>query len=409
MTDLLVQAVRATAVPADANTQLTRIAALLAPHADLVLADRLDEPDLVTRVAAMTPLGPLDLPEELGRPSARRSSAGSVGILPSVLAAPGHLLRLGVPELERIADEGDAHAARQAQSVLAGGIRDLVVVALVARGTPLAVLTIGARDALSEPLLEQLPDLAVHVATAVDAARLLTLQNAVASTMQQSLLPPLPAVPGLALAARYVPAARGLDVGGDWYDAFRTRTDFVIAIGDVTGHDLAAAARMADLRNILRAHAVDGELAPHALLQRLADTARVLGLDFTSTVTVGRLRPENGGWQLLWSNAGHPPPVLLRDGRARLLDPTPDLMLGVDDEQPRTSHTSELLPGDVLLLYTDGLVEARGTDLEVRLEELRRAVEEHAGMRPDGLAEHLLTAFAATAADDVALLVVGIE
>jgi hypothetical protein len=407
--ELLVRAVRATETAAEADVLLRRVAAVLLEVADWVLADRLDEPDLVTRVAVLSTSGPVDLPPELGPPSARRSSAGSIGILPAVLASSGHVLRLDEAALRAVVAEGDTHAARQATMALERDTTDLVLIGLVARGTPLGVLTLGSRRRLPDDVIAQLPDVARHVATALDAARLLTLQNAVASTMQQSLLPTLPAVPGLSFAARYAPAARGLDVGGDWYDAFRTTTDIVVAIGDVTGHDLAAAARMADLRNLLRAHAVDGLLSPDALLSRLAHTVSVLGLHSTATVTVGRLSRVDGSWLLRWCNAGHPPPVLLSHGRARFLEEEADLMLGVDETQPRTTHAVGLGVGDVLVLYTDGLVEQRGADLDERLELLRRSVEEHGDARPDPLAEHLLQTFAASSADDVALLVLRVE
>ncbi|MFN2539753.1 MAG: PP2C family protein-serine/threonine phosphatase [Mycobacteriales bacterium] len=408
MRDLLALAVRATAVPADADVLLTRIAMLLADHVDWVFADRLDEPDLVTRVVALSHDGPLELAPELGQPSARRSSAGSIGILPAMLASGAHVLRLRTEELEAVVADGDAHAARQAAGALARGTRDLVVMALVARGVPLGVLTLGSSRPLPEELLEQLPDIASHVATALDAARLLSLQKAVATVMQQHLLPPLPAVPGLSLAARYVPAARGIDVGGDWYDAFRTAAGLVVAIGDVEGHDLAAAARMAELRNLLRAHAVEGDLAPDALLQRLAATASMLGINSTATVTVGRLQQRPDGWLLRWCNAGHPPPLLLAGGVGRWLDPAADLLLGVDDSTVRTSHELLLQAGDTLVLFTDGLVEQRGSDLATRMEELRTAVEMHAGA-PDPLAEHLIEQLAGPAADDVALLVLRVD
>lgn len=408
MADLLARAVRATAASAEADVLLERVALLLLEDVDWVLADRLDEPDLVTRVVALGRDGPLAMPPDLGQPSARRSSAGSIGILPAVLATADKVLRLRAEDLRTVIAEGDPHAARQASSALELGARDLVLVGLVARGIPLGVLTLGSREQLPDELLDQLPDVAAHVATALDAARLLTLQNAVARTMQQSLLPPLPAVPGLSLAARYVPAARGLAVGGDWYDAFRTSAGLVVAIGDVAGHDLAAAARMADLRNLLRAHAVEGNLAPAALLQRLASTMATLGLEGTATLTVGRLQRQADGWLLRWSNAGHPPPLVLSDGAARWLEPAPDLMLGVDERARRSTHELHLQPGDMVVLFTDGLVERRGTALETRLEQLRATVEAHAG-RPDPLAEHLLTAFAEAPADDVALLVLRVE
>lgn len=410
MADLLRAVVRATAVPAEADVLLARVAQVLVDSGiEWVLADRLDEPDLVTRVVALGRHGPLSIPEELGPASARRSSAGSTGLLPALLASAGHLMRLTEEDLRAVVASGDNPAAQQAAAVLDFGARELVLVGLVARGTPLGVLVLGYRGAADPALMEQLPDIASHVATALDAARLLTLQNAVARTMQESLLPPMPAVPGLALAARYVPAVRGLDVGGDWYDAFHTGSDVVVAIGDVTGHDLEAAARMADLRNLLRAHAVDGaDLAPDAVLDKLSRTAAVLGLDATATVTVGRLRTCGARWTFTWSNAGHPPPVLLAGGVARLLEPPPDLMLGVEDVVRRTSHVVELGAGDTLVLFTDGLVERRGVLLDEALEELRRTVEAHGG-RPDALAEHLLSTLATSAPDDVALLVVRVE
>lgn len=411
MPDLLSLVVRATSVPAEADVLLARVAAVLrGAGVEWVLADRLDEPDLVTRVAALGPDGPLTIPDELGPTAARRSSAASIGMLPTLLASAGHLMRLDADELRAVAASGEGRAAQQAAAVLGYGVGELVLAALVARGTPLGVLVLGFREHADAALMEQLPDVASHVAMALDAARLLTLQNAVARTMQESLLPPMPALPGLALAARYVPAVRGLDVGGDWYDAFGTGTDVVVAIGDVTGHDLEAAARMADLRNLLRAHAVEGVgLPPDAVLHRLARTASVLGLDATATVTMGRLlRRCDGGWTFTWCNAGHPPPVLLAGGAARLLEPSPDLMLGVEEDARRSSHVVELWPGDTVVLFTDGLVERRGVDLDDALEELRRTVEAHAG-HPDALAEHLLTRLAATAPDDVALLVVRVE
>ena len=409
MADLLARVVRATAVPAEADVLLARAAEQLAGEADWVLADRLDEPDLVTRVAALGPAGPLDLPEQLGRPATRRSSAGSIGILRRVLASPGRVLRLGTDALEGIAAQDvDRHAARQASAMLERGVADVVIVGLVARGAPLGVLVLGSRRRLEDDLLAALPDVAAHLSVALDAARLVTLQNAVARTMQESLLPALPAVPGLELAARYVPAARGLDVGGDWYDAFRTADDVVVVIGDVTGHDLAAAARMADLRNLLRACAVHGRRPPDELLSALTATAAALDLDATATIVVGRLAPVGDGrWRLRWCNAGHPPPLLLSQDHACWLAPTPDLMLGVDESVPRTSHQVVLAPGDTVVLFTDGLVEQRGSDLEARLEQLRAAVQDCAS-GPDAMAEELLRTVGAGSSDDVALLVVRI-
>jgi serine phosphatase RsbU (regulator of sigma subunit) len=246
---------------------------------------------------------------------------------------------------------------------------------------------------------------ALHLGLALDAARLRDGQRAIATALQTSLLPALPAVPGLRLAARYRPAARGLRVGGDWYDAFRTDSGLVVVIGDASGHDVSAAVRMSDLRNLLRAHAVDRDESPAAVVARMDRTAATLGLDATATCVMARVRPgADGAWCTTWTSAGHLPPIHVRAGRAELVETDPDLMLGVDPGASRSDHRLELRPGDLLLLYTDGLVELPGESLGDRLELLRRTVEEHAGAHPDPLVEVLLATFGQGVGDDIALL-----
>lgn len=405
MPGLLGDVVRATAAAADRDDLLRRVAAVLVGRVDWVLADGLDEPDLVTRVAALGPDGPLPLPPGLDGPASRRSSAGSVGLLPVLRATPGRVLRLGAADLARGAASDDPHLSSQAAAALALGAEDLLLLGLAARDTLLGVLVLGSRSRLDPGLLDELADVAAHVGTALDAVRLLAAQRAVATAMQTSLLPPLPRVPGLALAARYAPAAHELDVGGDWYDAFPTPSGLVVVVGDVRGHDLAAAAQMADLRNLLRAHAVDRDEPPAALLDRLERTTTALGLGVAATCVLGVVRPVEGGWSLTWSSAGHLPPLHVSDGRARLLETEPELMLGVQAGSGRSDHTALLRPGDTLVLCTDGLVEVRGAPLDARLEVLRALAEDCAGSSPDRLAEQLL-GLVTGAEDDVALLVV---
>ncbi len=166
---------------------------------------------------------------------------------------------------------------------------------------------------------------------------------------------------------------------------------------------------MADLRNLLRALAVDRDEPPSALLGRLERTTDTLSLHVAATCVVGRLVPEDdGAWRLTWSSAGHLPPVHLHDGRAVLLETPPDLMLGVQTGSPRADASVRLLPGDALVLCTDGLVEVRDASLTDRLELLRAVVEQHAGAPADTLAEELLAA-APPAEDDVALLVLQVD
>ena len=403
--DLLSAVVRATAAAPDADAVLERTAQLLTSLAGWVLADRLDDPDLVTRVAAYGPQGPLPLPEGHSG-GQRRSAAGAVGLLPQMVASPSRLLRLDEQALRRAAGSEEARTAAQAGLALSLGARELLVVGLVARDAVVGVLTLGCRAPLGERELAVLRDVALHVGQALDAARLLAVQNEVATAMQTSLLPPVPSVPGLRLAARYSPAAKGLDVGGDWYDAFPAHGGLTVVVGDASGHDVVAAARMADLRNLLRAYAVDRDEPPSALVDRLERTADALGLESGATCLVGRLvRQEAGAWQLTWTSAGHLPPVLASGGRAVLVETAADLMLGVQTGSRRTDHVRVLLPGDVLVLCTDGLVEVRGTALEDRLEQLRAAVGRLAGRPPDALADALLREVGDQATDDVALLV----
>ncbi|EPJ42187.1 hypothetical protein STAFG_0746 [Streptomyces afghaniensis 772] len=130
----------------------------------------------------------------------------------------------------------------------------------------------------------------------------------IAETLQRALLTDLPATPGLSLAARYLPATHGLNIGGDWYDAFPQRDGGLITVvGDVTGHGLHAAVMMSQLRTALRAYAVDGD-SPGRLLTRLHRFLHHLQPDLYATAVIARLHPDEP--TLTWAAAGHPPPVL---------------------------------------------------------------------------------------------------
>ncbi|MGY1640196.1 PP2C family protein-serine/threonine phosphatase [Geodermatophilus sp. SYSU D00703] len=188
-----------------------------------------------------------------------------------------------------------------------------------------------------------------------------------AETLQRHLLGDPPDVAPLEAAVRYVPAGRHAQVGGDWYDAFRLGNGTtMLAIGDVTGHDAPAAALMAQTRGMLRGLAQTGPRTPSAVLTALDGAFADLGVATPVTVVVATLdlRPD-GGALLRWSNAGHPPPVLVRaDGRALLLERPVDPLLGVVRTARRDDHEVALDPGDTLVLYTDGLVERRDAPLD---------------------------------------------
>ncbi|HEX4059607.1 MAG TPA: PP2C family protein-serine/threonine phosphatase [Streptosporangiaceae bacterium] len=178
-------------------------------------------------------------------------------------------------------------------------------------------------------------------------------------------------LPGLRVALRYLPASRDSRVGGDWYiTADMPHDQVLVAIGDVGGHGLTAAAGMARLRGALAGLAITGS-PPEQLLGWLNDLVHHVGPEHTASVVAGYFDPATR--ELTWAQAGHPPPVLVRGSTARALDPPPGIMLGAAKEVYQAA-TLALLPGDLLLLYSDGLIERRDRALDAGLATLCRAV-----------------------------------
>ncbi len=242
--------------------------------------------------------------------------------------------------------------------------RPLLCIPLPTRQAPLGVVTLSPPGERWDPDdAVMLVELTRRASIAIDHAQRYQHNRDIAETLQRALLTELPAPPGLALAARYLPATHGLNIGGDWYDAFRQPDGGVITVvGDVTGHGLHAAVMMSQLRTALRAYAVDGG-SPGRLLTRLHIFLHHLQPDLFATAVIARFHPDEP--TLTWAAAGHPPPVLRTpDGRVRTLDAKPGAMLGIPLEQEIADHTEPLAPGSTLALYTDGLVErrARGID-----------------------------------------------
>ena len=227
-------------------------------------------------------------------------------------------------------------------------------------------------------------------------------------TLQSSMMSRLPEVPGVELAARYLPAATRDQVGGDWYDVVSTSRDLCLVVGDVVGHDIEAAATMGQLRNMLRTLLWEDQGSPAATASRLDRAMRDLDVDALATVLQARLRPEadGSGWELRWTTAGHPTPLVVTpDGRASFLLGRADVMLGVRPDAPRRDHVEHLPPGTTLLLCTDGLVERRGEDIGVGLERLREAAERHHALGLDALLDAVRRDLVGRRqSDDVALL-----
>jgi GAF domain-containing protein len=252
--------------------------------------------------------------------------------------------------------------------------RPLLCVPLPTRRAPLGVLTLSPPGPRWDPDdAVMLLELTRRASIAIDNARRFEHNRDIAETLQRALLTDLPATPGLSLAARYLPATHGLNIGGDWYDAFPQRDGGLITVvGDVTGHGLHAAVMMSQLRTALRAYAVDGD-SPGRLLTRLHRFLHHLQPDLYATAVIARFHPDEP--TLTWAAAGHPPPVLrLPDGTVRTLDAKPGAMLGIPLTQEIGDHTVRLSPGSTLALYTDGLVERRAQGIDPGIERLASAL-----------------------------------
>ncbi|MGN9760095.1 PP2C family protein-serine/threonine phosphatase [Streptomyces sp. SD31] len=248
--------------------------------------------------------------------------------------------------------------------------RPLLCIPLLTRRASQGVLTLSPPDERWDADdAVMLIELTRRASIALENARRFEHNRDIAETLQRALLTELPTTPGLSLAARYLPATRGLNIGGDWYDAFRQPDGSLITvIGDVTGHGLHAAVMMSQLRTALRAYAVDGS-SPGQLLTRLHAFLHRLRLDLYATAVIARFHPDDP--TLTWAAAGHPPPVLRTpDGRVHTLDAKPGAMLGIPLKQQIHDHTVPLPPGSTLALYTDGLVERRSRGIDPGIERL---------------------------------------
>ncbi|MFB6638097.1 SpoIIE family protein phosphatase [Streptomyces chartreusis] len=257
-------------------------------------------------------------------------------------------------------------------------------------------------------------DVGRRVGLVIDNARRFGRQRAVAEAMQLNLLAPLPQPGRLRLAARYQPAPAGSQVGGDWYDAFELKDGtLALVIGDVVGHDLTAAAGMAQLHGILRSLAWDHTGPPGVVVDRLDDAMPAITTVPMATLVLAQVEghPHTGPWTLRWTSAGHPPPLLLTPGGdARYLEAGQGLILGAPIPSgtgaSRPNATQSLPPGATLLLYTDGLIESPGSDLNTGLEQLRRHALALADAPLDTLCDQLLARMPPGSTDDVALLAV---
>jgi serine phosphatase RsbU (regulator of sigma subunit) len=236
----------------------------------------------------------------------------------------------------------------------------------------------------------------------------------VAATLQRSLLPAITDLPGISAAARYLVSGSAAQVGGDWYDLFALPDGAIgVAIGDVMGHDISAAAAMGQLRSVLRSYAYEGS-SPSVVMDRMDRLVQGFGMAEIATAIYGRLILDHGVGLLLFSNAGHLPPLIRHvDGRVERLDRAAHHLIGAlpPGTFPRGEAAASLPAGSLLLLYTDGLVETRTRSFDVGIELLTSCMAAlDAALAPAQIANALVEAMVGVdPEDDVALLVVRID
>jgi PAS domain S-box-containing protein len=413
---------------AEATTQMTaaldtadacaRLARIVVPElADLATVDLLDAPGGHSRQRMAVSAREPDDEELLGRFGPLHGGRADVSAASAAGAGRPHLVS-DLPESGADQYPDDPDAAEIYERLR---LRSAMVVPLRARGRVLGTLTLytqfpygsryGQRD------LHLAADLAGRAGLAVDNARLYEVERAAAATLQHSLLPAVPDVPGLQIAARYLVGKDGNQVGGDWYDVLPLPGGYVgAAVGDVVGHDLSAAAAMGQLRGVLRSYAWGGD-RPGSVLDRCDQLVQGLDIAAMATAVYAVLGPpaEDGTRELGYANAGHPAPLLRRpDGTMERLDAHHSPMLGAVPEfgvasgARRDEVAVTCAPGSLLVFYTDGLTDIAGEDADERTALIERTV---AGMAADASPEDVVertleVCLPEQLGDDVALLAI---
>lgn len=318
------------------------------------------------------------------------------------VVAHGRPTNLYTSDLPKLFTDPRTEALRTYFATRIGSAR---LVPMVARGKVLGSVTV-TRLRTREPFDAQdcvlIDEVVARAALNIDNARLYTNQREAALTLQRSLMNrALPAATGLELTGRYLPASAH-DVGGDWFDVIALpggRTGLVI--GDVMGHGIHAAAVMGQLRTAVRTLARH-DVPPAQMLSSLDAAVSDIGEDTMATCVYAVHDPATGGWVI--ARAGHPPPaVATPDGTITFLDGPPGTPLGTGAHDFGTQEV--VLPrGSLLVLYTDGLIEARERDLDEGMRQLARALR-HLDRPLDELCDEVLERLlAAPAQDDVAML-----
>jgi PAS domain-containing protein len=279
---------------------------------------------------------------------------------------------------------------------------------LIASGRPVGTCVLAYAEPHTFPAEERavLTSLSGLIAQALERALLYDAKLQLAHGLQAALLPhSLPSLPSIEAAARYLPATQGMEIGGDFYDLMPSHGLAAAVIGDVQGHNVTAAGLMGQIRTAVRAYTTVGQ-PPEEVMRSTNRLLIDLGAELFASCLYLRLDPARE--VAVMSRAGHPPPLLLRpDGRVRVLDLAGGPLLGIDAAATYPTTEVPFAPGSVLALYTDGLIESPGVDIEDALADFGRKLTEAGGLSLNALADALVEQGGAVTQDrldDVALL-----
>ena len=292
----------------------------------------------------------------------------------------------------------------------AAGAHSMMIVPLIARGVIMGTVTLyrlGGSKPFTPADLSLATDLLSRAAIPIDNARLYTRERATALALQRGLLPrQIPEVPGLQLAYRYVPAETSAEIGGDWFDVIPLpHGRCALIVGDVTGHDMRAASLMGQLRTATHTLATFN-LAPAEILTRIDRvTADITDTETSATCVYAVHDPSTATWDI--ASAGHPLPAIACPGRpATFPDVPPGLPLGTGLGRGQYRAARLHVPrGSTLVLYTDGLIERRATDIGTGMAQLARTVTTVTTLAVSDACDTLLATLAPNPADDIAILV----
>ncbi|WP_421735043.1 SpoIIE family protein phosphatase [Cellulomonas sp.] len=244
-----------------------------------------------------------------------------------------------------------------------------------------------------------------RVGMVIDNARLYDREHRLAETLQRAMLPEQAEVDGLDVWTYYAPNSENAQVGGDWYDVLQVSPDVVgVVIGDVVGHDVEAAAAMGQLRSVVRSYMVD-LTTPGPVLERVDQLVAGMRVPRPAGLVLSTLTRTDGSWRLEYSRAGHLPALLVRGGSVTQLSASGGPLIGFGGA-PRSTEGVDLDPGDVVIYYTDGLIERRDRGLREGLDTLSAVAAAVTARDAAGVGEELLSRLADHREDDVAVVVV---